>query len=154
MSSIIAGAFSWTLFSNNIDSACIWIVKATWYGALMFSVSSIASAAQQITVIQRLDLYSGGLQIIRQLLGEPRQSVDNNNQATGAGPRAPKFKLSQRFPWQISVMLLNGSLYLFTTGLCILAYWDFARSFGSPMGAVQVCRNPPFYCPLDATLLI
>jgi hypothetical protein len=109
----------------------------------MLSVSSVASAAQQITIIHRLEIFPRGLQVIRQLLGEPRQSVRNDNEAAGALPQVPKFNLSQRFLWQIPVMLLNGSLYLFTAGLCILVYWDFTRSFGISATAVRVCSNLP-----------
>lgn len=138
VSSVVAGAFSWACFSEYPDSTCIVIVKALWYGALVFSISAIAAAAQQITSLHRLDLYPGGLQTIRQLLGEPRNAAASPAAPGRTATPAIQLKFSQRVLWQIPVMLLNGSLYLFTAGLCVLAFWDFTRSFGDSIQSVEV----------------
>ncbi|KAI1086688.1 hypothetical protein F5B19DRAFT_478353 [Rostrohypoxylon terebratum] len=133
--SIMASAFSWASFSNDTsNSACIQIVKAIWYGALLLSVSSIAAASQQITSIHRLDFYQDGCEMIHELLGEFAQTPTGSN----SNPPVVKLKLSQAFLWQIPVMLLNGSLYLFTVGLCIFTYWDFTKSFAVSVEAVQI----------------
>ncbi|KAI1418412.1 hypothetical protein F5Y13DRAFT_149119 [Hypoxylon sp. FL1857] len=149
-SSIVASAFSWSVFTDDSDgSTCVKIVKACWYGALILSVSSIAAASQQITTIHRLDMYPDAPAIIHELLGEAVQSTSGCGQATGTATATPtlKLRLSQAFLWQIPVMLLNGSLYFFTAGLCILAYWDFTNSFSISVEAVQASRRPPCSLP-------
>ncbi|KAI0892457.1 hypothetical protein F4806DRAFT_479831 [Annulohypoxylon nitens] len=135
VSSIMASAFSWASFSEGRgDSACIHIVKAIWYGAILISVSSIAAASQQITSIHRLNLFPDGYEMIHELLGESIQTPASSIN----GRPVIKLRLSQAFLWQIPVMLLNGSLYLFTVGLCILTYWDFTKSFAVSVEAVQI----------------
>ncbi|OTA87769.1 hypothetical protein M434DRAFT_375331 [Hypoxylon sp. CO27-5] len=145
VSSIMVSAFSWAPFSDDRgNSVCVQLVKATWYGGIILSVSSIAAASQQITSIHRLDLYPEGCEMIHRLLGEcvqePATSNGGNQVRETAELHRPmvKLRLSQAFLWQIPVMLLNGSLYLFTAGLCILAYWDFTKSFHVSVEAVQV----------------
>lgn len=72
--------------------------------------------------------------MIHELLGEPVQPPSGSNN----GPPRVRLKLSQAFLWQIPKMLLNGSLYLFTVGLCVLTYWDFTKSFDVSVETVQV----------------
>ncbi|KAI0466090.1 hypothetical protein F4859DRAFT_498802 [Xylaria cf. heliscus] len=139
--SIISSAFSWATFSKvSSVPTCPQIVKATWYSAILLSVSSTAAASQQITIIHRLDLYPEGVQMIHQLLGEYARSPRNGIQAHEDIPAAQVLKLrpSQAVLWQIPVMLLNGSLYLFTVGLCILVYWDFTNASDASVQAVQI----------------
>lgn len=91
------------------------LVKALWYSVLVMSLTSVAAASQQLVAIQRLGSHRDGPRITRQLLSGDLQ-VDNNVQVPA------RVSSWQGFIWQIPVMLLNGSLYLFVMGLCTLVY--------------------------------
>lgn len=93
------------------------IVKALWYSVLVMSLVSVAAASQQLVAIQRLRSHRDGPRITRQLLSGDLE-VDNSVQAPA------QVSSWQGFIWQIPVMLLNGSLYLFVTGLLTLVYYE------------------------------
>ncbi|KAF2657197.1 hypothetical protein K491DRAFT_756950 [Lophiostoma macrostomum CBS 122681] len=132
ISSAICSSFSWASFgSDSVDSKCVWLAKCTWFSALIFSMGSIASACQQIGCVHRLTSHPDGLAMIRRLLGE------SNSAKPGVRVRS-----SQRILWQIPAMLLNGSLYMFVAGLCLMFYWDVGqhmRSIYVPVAAVILC---------------
>jgi hypothetical protein len=128
--------------SEHPDAVCIWVVKGVWYSALVFSISSIAAAAQLLTIIHRLEVYPGGLKVMRRLLGESTPVIAKQRPPGGSGPSGVlDAKLPKKVLWQIPVILLNGSLYLFTAGLCVLVYWEFARAPNYPANIAQVSNE-------------
>lgn len=113
--SLVAGSFSWPELDRSPTSKVLELVKAFWFSSLLFSVFSIASAAQLSIALSRISTYRTDLDFTRKMLMTKDQS---ENQLS-----YPKLYL-----WQIPSMLLNGSIYLYVLGLAILVYkrcWDF-----------------------------
>ncbi|KAH6631275.1 hypothetical protein F5144DRAFT_213662 [Chaetomium tenue] len=119
-SSVTSSSLTWKQFTSDTigDSIALDVVKSLWYSALAASLCSIGSSTQQLIALSRLSTYDEeGLFMIRRLLsGCP----DPDAQITTGG--SVHMTVVQSYTWQIPVTLLNGSLYLFTTGLCILVY--------------------------------
>ncbi|EWZ33039.1 hypothetical protein FOCG_12548 [Fusarium oxysporum f. sp. radicis-lycopersici 26381] len=138
VSAAISSAFSWSYFGpGEAESICLQLVKFIWCSALVFSITSTASACQQATSLHRLESHPNGLELIRRLLRGPAlHQLSTSTPLTNGNVRVPihtkRPRFLQRFLWQIPAMLRNGSLYMFVTGLCILVYWDFSQSINSP----------------------
>lgn len=114
------------------------MVKSLWYSALAASLCSIGSSTQQLIALSRLSTYDEeGLFMIRRLLsGCP--DPDTQIRTTGVSVH---MTFVQSYTWQIPVILLNGSLYLFTTGLCILGYDWISALVSTPRRGVLVSFN-------------
>ncbi|KAJ5286962.1 hypothetical protein N7478_002648 [Penicillium angulare] len=123
ISGVITSSFSWSYFANSdTRPVCLELVKAFWYSALCLSISAIACASQQLVALQRVAIYPDSLTVVRKLLG-----------GNGAAPLVGTKRLgfSQFYLWQLPVMLLSASLYVYIAGLTIIVYWDFATSLKS-----------------------
>lgn len=144
VSAAISSAFSWSYFGpGEAESICLQLVKFIWCSALVFSITSTASACQQATSLHRLESHPNGLELIRRLLRGPAlHQLSTSTPLTNGNVRVPihtkRPRFLQRFLWQIPAMLRNGSLYMFVTGLCILVYWDFSQSINSPSHPITV----------------
>ncbi|KAI1326953.1 hypothetical protein F5Y16DRAFT_373306 [Xylariaceae sp. FL0255] len=108
-SSLVASSFSWPEFDQSPPSKVLAFVKATWYGSLLFSVFSIASAAQLSIALSRIATYRTDLAFTRNML-------------TTAGSLNNKLSYPKLYLWQIPAMLLNGSIYLYVLGITIFVY--------------------------------
>ncbi|KAF5978885.1 1-acyldihydroxyacetone-phosphate reductase [Fusarium coicis] len=129
--SLIAGAFSWPHFeAANSESTCIQLTKAAWYSAMIFSIASIAAGSQLLLALHRISCYPNSQEMVRGLLIGRTACAEaiNSTAAVQASRRYQEQVTSQAYLWQIPVMLLNGSLYMFAGGLCIIAYWDIDRA--------------------------
>ncbi|KAM7192598.1 hypothetical protein V8F20_008807 [Naviculisporaceae sp. PSN 640] len=116
IASVVASSFTWPEFEPSTDplGIVLTIVKALWYGSLLFSIVAIASAAQLAIALSRIAAYSTDLEFTRRMLA----SVDPKD------PAMPTTRVS--FPklwmWQIPAMLLNWSINLYVLGVVILVY--------------------------------
>lgn len=132
ISAAVCSSLTWANFDGDLNgSICLWIVKTAWNSALVFSMGSIAAACQQIGCLHRLTSHPEGLKMMRRLLAGRK----NTHQSTN------RLQLSQRIMWQIPAMLLNGSLYLYVAGQCIVFYWDANRHWDkAPHGLIVSTR--------------
>jgi hypothetical protein len=134
VSSLISSSFSWQYFDPaNDEAVCIRLVKLAWYCALMLVVCAIGSSSQQLVALHRLSSYPDdrATSIIHCLLTGKPAGTSSSTQGANIGS-INQLSFAQGYLWQIPVMLLNASLYLFTGGLCILVYWDVSRAFQVP----------------------
>ncbi|KAK4213783.1 hypothetical protein QBC37DRAFT_168986 [Rhypophila decipiens] len=116
IASVVASSFTWPDFelSTSRLGMVLTIVKALWYGSLLFSIVAIASAAQLAIALSRIAAYSTDLKFTRGML-------------TSHDPKDPaktttRVNFKKLWMWQIPAMLLNGSIYLYVLGLAILVY--------------------------------
>ncbi|PSN64505.1 hypothetical protein BS50DRAFT_678595 [Corynespora cassiicola Philippines] len=105
---VITAAYSWPVLAR-LDITSQTTVMAIWYSALVFSLASIATSAQQSVALTRLGSHPEGLKKTRELLG--------NN--LGAGWEPNKLQL---FIWQTPLSMLNTSVVMFMIGLVVLVW--------------------------------
>ncbi|KAK3345956.1 hypothetical protein B0T25DRAFT_266226 [Lasiosphaeria hispida] len=106
VSTLFCTAFTWPGASETI-----WSALACWYGGLLFSIASIATATQQSITLHR---YRNTPKRLRRIL--KRQEADS-------------WHLMRVFVWQIPVMMLRFGLYLYLIGLFIFL-WHAAYQDG------------------------
>ncbi|KAM0321599.1 hypothetical protein ACHAQA_010025, partial [Verticillium albo-atrum] len=138
VSSLVSSSFSWPCFSDaSPETICLSLVKATWYSALALSVASVAAASQQLVALHRLSTHDDDLKILRAMLAGTKDAAGGSQPVAEAAVKRLSFL--QAYLWQIPVMMLNGGLYLFFCGLCLVAYWDFTRHIhGASLGAAAL----------------
>lgn len=136
MAGVISSSLSWSYFENNAGSPCVVLTATAWYTALVLSISAIAVASQQLVAIHRLSTYPNGLGLIRNLLAGNFESAQQQavSEESPEGPTTGlrRIRASQAYLWQIPVMLLNSSLYIYTAGLTILVYWHVTQLLPLP----------------------
>lgn len=103
-----------------------WTVPAAFYGALVLSLTSVATGSHLCVILYRL--------------GESRRSMVElqmvlRGKVSTTGEYRPK--LRQKYVWDIPYLLLEGGLCAFFTGLMILVY-DRAAVVGSWQSDVKV----------------
>ncbi|KAF2092778.1 hypothetical protein NA57DRAFT_81927 [Rhizodiscina lignyota] len=105
VTAVFAGGFSW----NNLTTTGFYMhtVRGVWYGGLAMALVAIALAMQQSVALQRLSSNDSGMEKLRLSFGYP-------------SPSGWKPRFVHVFIWQIPVMLLNVSIFLFILGLLIL----------------------------------
>lgn len=103
---------------NSTSGYSSWTVQALWYASLLLSLTAVCAATQQGVLVHRLACYPDSETKIRQLLGESRGAL-----VAGAQHKAAWLQL---YIWQLPISMLNGSVYLFVTGLAVLL-WDAAK---------------------------
>lgn len=88
--------------------------------------------------------------MVRGLLIGKAASAEAVDSAAETGQRRQEQVTSQAYLWQIPVMLLNGSLYMFAGGLCIIAYWDIDRTLRAQKNwsTVRSPKQGDSACPL------
>ena len=91
-------------------------MQAIWYSGLLLSLTSIATATQQAVALYRLTILPNGLAKIREMLSEDDRDY--------LGAFQPRY--SQLYIWQVPLLLLNSSVYLFIAGLAVLL-WEAAK---------------------------
>lgn len=107
MSSVVAGAFSWT------DILSVpWTTRAVWYSSLFLALVSITTSTQQSILLQRMGSHREGLDRLQNLL--------RSRDAVADAPAKPR--TMQLYVWQIPVNLLNVSVILFLIGLAIQVF--------------------------------
>jgi hypothetical protein len=90
----------------------------------MLSFTSISSATQQAVAIYRLNSLEGGVRNICKLLSTSEHDVH--------GQLKPR--LWQLYIWQIPLLMLNSSIYIFVAGLAVLL-WEAAKAQAYDGGA-------------------
>jgi hypothetical protein len=129
-------SFSWSTFDDPSPGTLLAIINAVWYSALLLSVVSILSASQLSIALSRIATYRTDLIYTRRMLAK-----EQPHSMTTSGLQLSRSKL---FLWQIPVMLLNGSIYLYVIGLTILVYLlacDFLAAQNNTQGTLVYC--PP-----------
>jgi len=115
ISSVIASSLTWTEFSQNDEGKIITAVRVLWYGSLALSISAIAAGSQQLVCLNRINTYRNASGILRKLL-----SGMDDPPADAVDPPIRTIRNYQAYLWQIPVMQMNGGLYVYIFGLCML----------------------------------
>lgn len=108
ITAVFVGGFSWSL----IDEVESKIARGLWYGGLLIALTAVTLAMQQSIALHRVINSTEGLACLRSCLGK---------QSGGVWTPRPV----QVLIWQMPVMLLNVSIFIFVVGLITLVVSNF-----------------------------
>jgi hypothetical protein len=111
IAAVVSSAFTWPAAAD-----APWTVLATFYGALILSLSAVSTGSQQSIALYRLGTSKKRLRQLQRLLETTRKT------------NAHKGRRLQQYLWQVPIMLLNVSILVFLIGLLILIWHRAAQS--------------------------
>lgn len=117
VSSVVASALAWPV--NTLS----WLVKASWFAALLLSVMSISIAAQQAIMITRVSNQQHSMESMKLLLGMPHSTP-------GVEQIHWKPAAISVYIWQIPSMVLGNAIVVFVVGLAILLFSNARAATG------------------------